>query len=84
MCEQARARKILKYGFVWVEGFEQLVDKQIVRMHKLRMCTKGNTIVKTKIQFNRALIIQSMSLHATFASKCNENNPGFILLLKCN
>ena len=57
MCEQARARKILKYGFVWVKEIAQIADKQIVRMHKLRMCTKGITSVKTKIQFNRAIMI---------------------------
>lgn len=57
VCERARARKILKYGFVWVARFTQIVDKQIVRMHKPRMCTEGITSVKTKIQFNRALML---------------------------
>jgi len=57
MCERARAREILKYGFAWLNGFTQLVNKQIVRMHKLRMYTKGITSVKTKIQFNRALML---------------------------
>ena len=57
MCGRARARKFLKYGLAWVDGFTQLVDKQIVRMHKLKMCTKGITSVKTKIQFNRALML---------------------------
>lgn len=57
VCERARARKILKYGFVWVARFAQLVDKQIVRIYKLRVYTKGIISVKTKIQFNRALML---------------------------
>ena len=57
VCGRARARKIQKYGLIWVNSFPQLVDKQIVKMQKKKMCIIRMISSTTKIQFNRALML---------------------------